>query len=309
MAAKTQDVLYNITGQSVYWDCPEGRPSSVTATKLYLAGTGDDGTAETALDTPTVETNPNTTLDGAAGVSQSDPTLIPLTATTGCTLGRRFLMTNANGEIDWVEIGEVNSGVAVYAKEPLRNDYVSGDSFESTRITAAILAAWVGDSSNISDDLDPNPGYRLRAVYVVGGVTYVHQCGVNLVRYRATHTVTPADMQAFRPAWANVLPTYHQQDGGARILDEAYTEMRWDWFRAGVPAEMVRNQEAVDQGTKLMAWMNITADGNDEAEQAEAAKRYTQFVDGLFRITATAARATSTSGAGVVSPAGSLLEK
>ncbi len=309
MAVSVIDLLYNVTGQTVYFDCPEGRPSAVASMTLYKSGTGDDGTAEAALDTPAVETNPNTTFDGNSGYGQSDPTLCALSSVTGITVGRRYLATNALGETDWIEAQGVTTGASINAKDPLKNAYVSGDAFESTRITAAVLDAWIQDNTNLTDDLDPNPGYRLRVQYTVSSVVYVHQAGVNVVRYVGTHTVTAADMRSFRPQWSYHLPTYHQEDDGARVLDEAYDELRWDLHRAQVPAEMIRNQAAVDHGVKLLAWKNLTALGDDEDAQTDARIRYQAFLDGLFRITATAAKATDSSGAGRRSTAVSLWEK
>ena len=72
MSAKVQELVYGVTGQVLFLDAQEGRPSSVTDVQIFAMGTGDDGTEETAPGTGTVETGPNTTFDAASGYSQSD---------------------------------------------------------------------------------------------------------------------------------------------------------------------------------------------------------------------------------------------
>ena len=308
---KTQDILYNVisTTQSIYWDAPEGRPSAVASMKLYLMGTGDDGTVQDALDAPAVEANPDTTFDANSGKGQADETLCNLTATTGIAVERQYLATNALGETDWVTVQGFTAGVSVNAKNPLKNAYVSGDTFETTRITADFKDAWVQTESNVSDGLDPNPGYRCRVEYTAGGVVRVHHFGVDLVRYTGGASVTPAAMNAFRPRWSYNLPTYHREDDGARIIESAYDDLRWDLFRAGVPDEMIRNQDAIDRGTMLRAWKNLTMENENEEAQTDAADENQAFLDGVFRITAKAAKATDSSGAGATTTVVGLLEK
>lgn len=311
MANKTQDVLYNVisTTQSIFWDAPEGRPSAVDSITLYPMSTGDDGSAETALNAAAIETNPNTTFDANSGKGETDETLCAIAATTGVAAGRQYLATNALGETDWIEVQGFTSGASVNAKSPLKNAYANADTFETTRITATFLNAWIQDKSNISDGLDPNPGYRARVEYTAGGVVRVHHFGVDLVRYSGGTSVTPATMNSFRPKWSYILPTYHQEDDGTRIIESAYDDLRWDLFRAGIPDEMIRNQDSIDRGTMLRAWKNLTMETENEEAQADAADEYQAFLDGIFRITAKAARATDSSGAGVVTPGRSLWEK
>jgi len=257
-----QNLYYNITGeQTLTWDAPEGRPSAVTSVTVYPAGTGDDGTAEAATTgVGTVETTPDTTFDAASGDAQSDPTQLNLTATTGCAIGRKYLATNAAGETEFVECTEISSGDSISTRHPLRNDYASGDSLESTRISISVDDTWVADSTNISDDLDPNSGYRVRWVYVVGGLTKVHDSYFNLVRYQAGHSVTPEQMDAKRPGWLDSLPTDHIEDRGAVIVDDAYSDFRFDLHRRRIPAEMLRNRDVVNHMTILRALLNRSED-------------------------------------------------
>lgn len=296
--AKTLDILFDVEDQQVYFDAPEGRPSSVTSVTVFRASVGDDGTAQDALDAAAVETNPNTTFDDDAGESEADPRLLPLAATTGIERDRVYLATNALGAHERVEIEGVISGVSAIAKHPLLNTYASGDSFVSTRIATTVKAAWVADSGNISDDLDPNPDYRVRWEYVVAGKTYVHQTYFDLVRYAGGHHVTPADMEELIPGWSDRLPTYHRDDQGRRIIDQAYNQIRWDLFQVGKPDEMVRNSAAIDELVMHKARLLLERSQDPGSPATEDARSDYQFrLDGMFRVSSKVQEAHDSTGA------------
>lgn len=296
-----QNLYHNITGeQTLHWDALEGRPSSVTSVTVYPSATGDDGTAEAATaGVGTVEANPATTFDAASGSSQSNSAILNLAATTGCEPGRKYLATNALGESELVECTGVTAGESIQVRHSLRNDYVSGDLLESTRITIAVDDTWIADSAEISDDLDPNPGYRIRWVYVVGGVTKVHDSYFNVVRYRAGHSVDPGQVNAKRSGWIDSLPTEHIDDRGAVLIDDAYGDFTFDLHQRKIPAEMLRNRSIVDRLTILKTLLNTSEDkagrtGDDTQYQIDREKYY-GALDGLIPKTDIAA---DSSGAG-----------
>lgn len=299
------DILYNVTGQSLFLDCPEGRPSSVTSATVLLMTTGDDGTADSALGTPAVETNPNTTFDADSGLGQTDETLCNLAATTGIAIGRSYLASNAASESEWVEVTGITSGASVNVRHPLANAYASADSFVSTRITATVDSTWVADSSNLSDDLDPNPRYRVRWVYVVGGLTYVRDTYFDLVRYKGQHNVRPTDVDLLVPGWLDALPGEHREDRGIRLIDKAYAEVQLDLMESDVPDELLRNRDIVDSLTVRKAVLlaeeakAILGGGSDFALTV-AMQKYQGRLDKLIRVTNKTAMSTDTSGAGVV---------
>ena len=68
-----QDVIYNVTGQSFYLDCPEGRPTSITSVTVLDWNAGDDDTAESATTGSAGLDAVNTTFDAASGAGQTDP--------------------------------------------------------------------------------------------------------------------------------------------------------------------------------------------------------------------------------------------
>lgn len=309
-----QKLFYNVTGQSLIWDAPEGRPASVTSVSVFEASTGDDGTAESATTgAAAIETDPDTTFDAVSGAGQTDPRIMYLTATTGIAVGRVYRVTNADGESEEVEIVSVDDGVSATARHNLENAYTTADTFESTRISISIDATWVADSTNISDDLDPNSGYRIRWEYVVDGVTYVHADYFNLVRYRASHDVTPNDIDDRREDWINRLPHAHKEDRGQRLIDVAHKSLAIDLHRFGLPMEMLRNRDVVNEltilKTLMMTSQNKAAITGDSLAYEIDRDEFNAVLDGLVRTNANTDIATDASGAGGKGSAYSLWEK
>lgn len=310
-----QDIEYNVTGQSLVWDCPEGRPSAVTSATVYSISTGDDGTAETATTgIAAVETNPNTTIDAATGFGQSNPRVVYVAATTGFAVGRDYLITSADGAKEWFRCVEIDSGVSVTAAYPLQNAFASADTVQSTRISISVLDAFIQDVNNVSDDMDPNPSYRVRWQYTVGGVEYVHDGYFDVVRYTSGHSVSPADMEAFVPNWQHNLPTYHQHDQGRRLIDEAFNQVRWDLHESDKADEMLRSADGIDELVKHRAWVQLElaqlqAGQGDTTGLDLALRMYRSRLDQLVRVVSRLPESTSTSGAATIVPAGSIWEK
>jgi hypothetical protein len=287
-----QDIYFDITGQLLYFDAPEGRPSSVTSVSVLPWDMSDEQTAESATGAGSVETGPNTTLDGDAGSSAADPRLIPLTATTDVALERTYRVTAASGAFEWAEIESIGSGVSATAKHPLHNIYASGATFQSTRIQATVDSTWVADSANITtDDVGPNPMYRVRWVYVVGGVTYVADSYFNLVRYAGRCGVLPQDIEAMHPGWLDRLPTDHRNDQGRRLISDAYRGVKIDLHQIDMAASSLAESEIVDELVRYKAIelgesARFIAGGVDADRVQFATQRYTARLDSLLRIVA-----------------------
>jgi hypothetical protein len=278
MASQTIDVLFGVTGQSLYFDAPEGRPSSVTSSTVYENSTGDDGTAETATTgAAAVETNPNTTFDADSGVNESDPRICHLLATTGIAVGRRYRATNATGEYDDVEVAAFAAGASgsVIARQPLQNAYTTGDTFVTTRITHAIDATWVADTTNLSGAFDPNPRYRWRLAYVVGGVTYVHDLYFDLLRYAGRHDVSPLDVDMRARGWLDRVSTDDRETQGRAVVDEAYRVVKFDLYALDMPDQMLRNREVLNELVILKALELVDA---TEVNAKRYSDRITQLV-------------------------------
>ncbi len=307
--SRHQDITFGETSQLVFWDCPEGRPSSVTSATVFRAYGEDTGTTESALGSPGVETNPNTTTDATAGDGQSNPRNIPLTATTGVTVGRTYRLSAATGEVEWPEIVEVVSADSALARNPLRNSFASGSTFASTRITATVDSTWVADTTNLLVGLGANPHYRIRWEYVVGGVTYVHDSYFSLVRYAGEHSVTPAMVDAMYPGYADTLPTYHRDDEGRRMIAEAFEQVRWDLHASDLDDAQVRSKDAINRAVLLRFGLTMAESGGDPLMIELRERRYREFFDRIFRVSNKVPVSTTSGGAGVSVPAQHLWSK
>jgi hypothetical protein len=287
-----QDIVFGVAAQKIYFDAPEGRASAVTSVSVFPWDVGDDDTIEAAVGAGSIETDPNTTLDAAAGPSQADPRNIPLTATTGLVAERRYLVThNTTGVKEWVEVQGVTSGDSCTVKHPLHNDFASGSTFQSTRLQATIDSTWIADEENLTTDVvGPNPAYRVRWVYVAGGVTYVADSYFNVVRYAGRHGVLPQDVEALVPGWLDSLPTDHRGDQGRKLIEDAYREVRIDMHQIDLTASSLAESEIVDElvrykVSELSEMARYFGGSGGDIQRADAAqKRYQARLDALARI-------------------------
>lgn len=262
MRAFSQELLYNVTGQTLVFDAPEGRPSSVTSVAVYRASDDDTATAESATTgSASVESNPATTFDAASGAGQADPTKCNLTATTGITRGRVYLATNAVGDKEWVPVTAFSSGSHAFSRVPLQNAYAASDAFESTRMSIAVDSTWIADVDNISSEESTAPGYRVVWVYVASGVTYRHQSFVDVVRYSAQHQVTGVDVDARFPGWIEQLPTDYRREQGQSLVDEAFRAVKMDMLADGKATRWLRNADVVNELTAYRARMMLSENG------------------------------------------------
>jgi hypothetical protein len=285
-----QDIVFGVTGQTVYLDATEGRPSSVTSLEVWPWDVNDDQIVEAAVGTPAVETGPSTTIDAASGYGLADPRLLYVAATTNAVVGRSYLVTSADGAKEWFEVSEIDSANYLLAKHPLHNAYASADTVQSTRIAATVDSSWVADETNLhGDSTGPNPGYRCRWVYVVGGVTYVADTYFNLVRYGARHGVLPQDIESMVPGWLDRLPTDHRNDQGRRIIDDAYRGVKIDLHQIDLAASSIAESEIVDELVRYKAIelceVSRLYEGAADGQAVQLATvRYKERLDSMLRI-------------------------
>lgn len=250
-----QDIKFGVTGQTIYFDCPEGQPSSVTDVQVWEDSQSEDGQEESAVGSGTVG-SVNTTFDAASGVSQSAPKVMYLAATTGIATGRQYLATNAYGEKEWIPVESISSGVSVTSRIVPSIDFSVSDTFQDTRISATVDSTWVADKNNISDPLCPRPFYRVAWTYVVGGVTYVATTWFDLVRKPFVTTVTPADVDRLARGWLARLSTDDQAWNGQTCIDEAVHQVKLDLWERGVTTYALRNSDVVNELVRLRAvWL------------------------------------------------------
>ncbi len=283
------DLTYGVAGQSIFYDAPEGRPTSVTSITVFRAGVPDDGLSEAATTgSAAVETNPSTTTDAACGTSQADPRHVPVTATTGFVADRDYLIIDTTtGVKEWIEVGGITSADSVDARNPLHNDYAIGSAVVSTRMSISMLDSWTADRNRIGPSISTDnkaqwitdPHYRVRWVYVVAGVTHVADTYFNLVRYPGHHGVEPQDIDDMLPGWIARLPVDHKKDQGRRFIDEAYREVKIDMAAAEVNDSDVADSEIVDElvrhkAVQMSEWARYLAGNGDNAKHVEAEKVY-----------------------------------
>jgi hypothetical protein len=285
-----QEIAFGVSGQSLVFDAPEGRPSSVTSIEVWSADQDDDAATEPALTgSPAIETNPNTTVDVASGAGNiSDRTRINLAATTGIARRRAYLITNELGETEWVEVKEIAAADYVRARVPLMNPYAVGSTFQTTRISQGLDSSWIADENNITEWCPGMPGYRARLEYVVASVTYVHHVYFYLVRYPLQQLVTPLDVDRRFPGWINSLPVDYRDDQGAALIETAYDALLMDAMGDVKELRRVRETRVLRELTIARAVLcsaeqNALA-GATRLDQLEVARSiYTQRYQQLMR--------------------------
>lgn len=241
----TQDIIYSVTGQTVYLDCPEGQPDSVTSCDVFPMTGSDDSTAETAVGSPSVE-GTIALVDADSGESQPNPRIIYLQQTTDIEVGRDYLIEK-DARKEWIRVESIDStAVTVTATAPLANDYASGDTLRSPRIEATIDSTWVADVSNLGSG-GATPYYRVRWEYVKDSITYVRYTYFDLVRVAGGHTVTASDMETYLPGWVHLLPMDHRDDQGQRIIDRAYQQVKIDLQIVKIADQDLRDSGVVDE--------------------------------------------------------------
>ncbi len=160
------------TAATLYYQPQEGRASAATIT---IKTPGDEDLAVAVTDAVATVDAVNTTTDAAAGASQDNRRLVPLTATTSIATGQTYLLTDTTGVKEWVEVDAIASGVSVTAKSDLEHDYSSGATFVGTRLSYLLAAA---NTTEALKDTD----FRAEWTYTVGGVSYIHDTYYDVVR-------------------------------------------------------------------------------------------------------------------------------
>ena len=299
-----QDILFGVDGQTVHYDAPEGRPSEVTSVQVFAYHDSDNAPQPAAIGAGTVETDPDTEVNDAAGEGQTDRRIIPVLSTDGFEVGRSYLITATDGTREWFECAALVTDTTVTAKHPLHNAYNSPDLVQSTRIVATLDSAWLADEANLDDTAGPNPSYRVRWVYVVDGKTCIADTYFALVRYRGQHGVRPQDVELTHPGWLDRLPTDHFRDQGRRLIDEAYRSVKIDLHAVWTDDAMVANTEIIDE---LVRYKCIEAgelarllSGGGALEAYQAAQTaYRARFDALAKITSKIPTRTTGGGAHV----------
>ena len=298
---KHQEILYNVAGQSFFFDPPEGRPAAAPAptVSVFLATNDDDGTAEAA-------TNGSCTIDaadtGLLSAAAAGAVTLSVASIGSLVLGRRYLLTDPDGHRELVETVSL-SGTTVGVRRPLLNAYASGSAFQGTRLSVSVAAAWSTDRNKITDalgssfrtDVEDDPaqfaghaGYRLRWSYTAGGAATIGISFADLVRYQSKNLVTALDVDDTFAGWIDRLPPDHQRDQGARLVESSFSAVRFDLLGDAETARKIRDTDIIGELTiyranRLAAEHNVLAGRADTAAVDVAQKLYTQRYNQLAR--------------------------
>ena len=302
MSSRAQDVYFDVANQRLVFDAPEGRPTSVHPVSVFSVGAGDEGTAQSATSgSPSIDLV-STTVDAASGNGEVNPRILYVAATTNMAVGRSYLVTSADGAKEWIEVVEIDAGNYVKTRYPMANTYASADTVVSTRITIPLSTTWVEDQNKLTGGRDPGNGYRVRWVYDVAGTQYVHDSYFDLVRYAGGHTLIASDIESMYPGFKGMLASYHKQDDGKRLVDEAYEQVKWDLHDVDLDDSAVMDQDALNRATLLRLGVLLAKarmlQGQTDPVVVEMAERdYNGFVNKTFRSGAKVAVAVDSSGA------------
>jgi hypothetical protein len=281
-------ITFSITSQTLEHRSLRGIPTSGTFKVLRdTAGDDDDVEFEGSVTVDTV----STTVDANSGAGQTDPHKVNLTATTGITTGRKYRISEAS-KVEWVEPIEIVSADYIRVRHPLANAYTNAAAFVGTAMTAAVDSTWVAAEENLSDLSDPNPDYRVRWEYAVGGVTYVDFTFFDLVRAASGHQVDISDLNAYAPGLKDSLPTEYAREQGRPLLDAAWRSVRSQLFNLRINVDSMRDTELLDElvihrALVVLAMGGWKPAGFDSVPEylAEVRGQYDRFLEQNFAVT------------------------
>jgi hypothetical protein len=253
-----QEIVFGLTGQTFFYDPPEGQPTGTPTLQVFQTTTDDDGTAETAAGACSVD-SVSTTLGAAASIGGLSLTVA---SGTGITRKRRYLLTDVDGDCEWVECVSI-TGTTVGLRHPLKNNYaITTSTFKGCRISANVDSTWVSTKSKITDVLDLTgrawktdellqpwvagaAGYRLRWSYTVASVATVGVSFADLVRYQAKNLVTPLDVDRRFPGWLDRLPTDYIEDQGVALIEDAFQNVKMDALGDSQVLRRIRDTQVI----------------------------------------------------------------
>lgn len=280
-----QEIIFNLAGQSFVYDPPEGRASGTPTVQVFASDTDDTGTAESATTGAASVDSVSTTISVAASAGA---VALTLTSGTGVAKNRRYLLTDADGNQETVEVLGV-SGTSVRIRHPLINDYASSSTFVGTRISIAVNSTWMADTTNLSDQLESGAaGYRLRWAYTVNSVATIGVSYADLVRYQSKNLVSPLDVDRTFPGWLDRLSIDNREDQGVALVEEAFRAVRMDALADAQLLRRIRDTQVLSElvvyrANVLATQNNVIANGLGVESLEVARDLYQQRYVSLIR--------------------------
>lgn len=311
-----QILRFNLTGQSLTFDCPDGVPTAITSVTVQDDTQADTGTVESATTGSAAIESVTDTLAAAAGTGANNLIIIPVADSTGFAVKRRYWLTGATGWRECVELVGIDTATDyLYTRTQLQNEYVTGDTIASPRCTITIDPTWIADTSKLSGaryskaftwltgaqrdwlaQLDPNPRWRSEWIVTVGGVSKRYATFFDVVRYPLEHGVTMQDADRYSRGLISRLPVEDQGEGDA-LIAEGLQQVRLDLHALDLAAYAVSGREVLHELVKRKV-VHIVArwhrqHGSDIGDLVkEASDDYQELIDKLLgakaRVTAQA---------------------
>lgn len=254
IAGEATRLLFGIAGQSLYFDAPQGRPSSVVTVELFEDLSPDSSPISGALGAATIESATTTLAADLILDSATNVRLITVADESSFALDRRYQLVSSKLWTEWVEpVGIDPDTHQIYLRDDLTSDWLTGDSLVSTRIVIPVDDTWVATDSYVSDPLCPRPRYRIAITYVVAGHTYRVAVYADLVRYDVTITVTALDVNRLSAGWLNSLAGEDRDTQGADTIAESFQQVKYDLWEHRITAYAQRNSEVVNELVKRKA--------------------------------------------------------
>lgn len=261
-------LVYGQTGQVIPFYPPdaelvrEGAPTSAATYKVY-AGTASNDDAVEFEGTATLD-SVSTTVDAASGYTQTNRQRLYVASTTGVTVGRRYLMTNAGGQREVITVALVALDDYVDLEEPLAYDYASGATVKGIRHVFTVDATFIVDESTITvassallgaeSTSGPAPPFRVEWRYTTGSTAQRTWTSLAVVRQVAKSRLTAEQLRGVMPDVLFLEWVVQRGQDFAPQLTLAEGDTRLRARAAGFDPDAVRDPEAWDRMV-LYAWV------------------------------------------------------
>lgn len=240
------------TGGIIWYDCPEGRPTTATI--------GIKTPDNAALPTPV--SGAAATVDSVSTTvtswSASAPDEIVVGSVTGILVDRQYRATNAKGEHADVKVrGIVGSTKTVYLYDDCPIPLANADTFVGTRLSYAVTA---GNAATA--DLN----YRATWGYTIGTTGYTPDTVYDVVRMLLINRATESGLRMYRPSLISKWRVPATGDGcWSQRIEQAWEEALLDIEQRHTEAPGAFANALVDQGQlEFLVYERVLYDMADE---------------------------------------------
>lgn len=256
MAVGIKDkVQFNVSGQTLAYEAPQGRPSGNGTVALYDSRYPQTDTAHNPIGSSGTATlrAVSTTLTAAAGAAQNDPRNVPVVPPGALKVGDFVLLTNASGQ---VERGEVvaKSASSVTLRDPLEYDYAIAATFESAVMDSpAIDATWLSSTQNLVEDC-----YAIWT-YTVAGKSYSRRTYFDVVREIVSWDIPDSLLFARYPDFRRF--KFEDRPSFADMRATAVRDVEQFVVGRGLSPNRMKGAETIQRLVELRFWVTAAENG------------------------------------------------